>query len=273
MGEVTDILKNIQEKIEASRQETKQLHDETKQWHDDVKSSINNLSKNINELEKRVDSVEKNVEVHHDEMEKMKGELNYLRQKELDLNMILKGIPESENEEKEDLHLILEDFFNFIGVNCESFVLSGRRVGKRVNDKPKLVQVKFNTLDEKRKTIAAKKAKGEIFANQIINDAPPNLKIYLDDQLTVQTAYLFKKARLLKIDYGIKYVWVKNGRVYIKKSDKEPVNTIKSEFDLELFKAKNCRKRRNNSDKDDIPSKRPYHTRAGAKQQTSESKN
>lgn len=260
MVEVADILKSIEDKIDSSRLETKK-------WHDDVKSSIENMSKSFKELEKRVDYVEKSVNTHQEEIENIKVDLNYLRQKDIELNMVLKGIPEDNNEDIADLKGIVERLFVNINVSSDGFIETARRIGKKSMDKPRLVQLKLESLDQKKRIMAAKKSRGEISANEIVDGASSDLKVYLDDQLTVQSAYLFKKARLLKNEYGIKYVWVRNGRVFMKKSDKEPSVIIKSENDLEIFKAKNCRKRKNiTNTNDEIPPKRIYNTRTGAKQ-------
>lgn len=85
-------------------------------------------------------------------------------------------------------------------------------------------KIKQKILDSK-KHIKIKN--GEIIdteLNNLANDDPNKLLdhnrlIYINDHLIRSNEFLFKKARDLKRDNKIKFAWVKNGKVFIRKTD------------------------------------------------------
>lgn len=182
----------------------------------------------------------------NDELEKVKGELNNLRQRKLERNLIIKGLPERKDESTTDLENIVQESFHILNVVSVTRLTEAKRIGRIIDGKPRLVLITLSSLEVKQEVLRAKK-KMEMTAEQIIVGGTAlgraDAVIYIDEHLTSQTAFLLKSARELKAQYGLQYVWVKNGNVYIKKSDKTRALLLRNVLDVEAFKSKH-RKRK-----------------------------
>lgn len=62
-------------------------------------------------------------------------------------------------------------------------------------------------------------------------------KVYISEQLSTETGYLFKMARELR-KFGIKYVWTNNGNVLVKSDSKAKTVRITHVDDVMKMKSK-----------------------------------
>ncbi|GAB0095851.1 hypothetical protein DMENIID0001_112840 [Sergentomyia squamirostris] len=60
--------------------------------------------------------------------------------------------------------------------------------------------------------------------------------IYINERLTTYFQLLHKKARDMKRNKLIQYVWVRDGRLFVRQVEKGPVAQIKHQADLDKFK-------------------------------------
>ncbi|CAB3254194.1 unnamed protein product [Arctia plantaginis] len=65
-----------------------------------------------------------------------------------------------------------------------------------------------------------------------IGVAGPALNVYVGDHLTPGNKILLKKARKLKMDLHYAYLWVRDCKIFMRRSDKTPVIRIQSDSDL-----------------------------------------
>lgn len=91
-----------------------------------------------------------------------------------------------------------------------------------VGEKICLYRLKFNDSKNKSEFLAKRK---EFKSN----------KIFVNENLTKRNQILFKAARALLKNGNIKYVWTKDCKILIRRSDKSPVEQVKSLEDLEKY--------------------------------------
>lgn len=60
--------------------------------------------------------------------------------------------------------------------------------------------------------------------------------IYLGDHLTPASKLLLRRARELKTDFGYQYLWIRDGKILMRTSDKSKVILISKSNDLEKIK-------------------------------------
>jgi hypothetical protein len=61
------------------------------------------------------------------------------------------------------------------------------------------------------------------------------MEIFVRDYLTKLQRELFKEAKDAQVDLNLKFVWMKNGDTFVRKSENSRVFKIASQFDASLF--------------------------------------
>lgn len=230
-----EALQKINDAIESSRKENKSQYEKL-----DTKFDV--FTKKIDDLERKIEDVEKQNFVFYDELDDIKGELNKLKQKEISLNLIVKGLAEHDEETLTQLKASIEQVMATLKLNSIGQFKSIKRIGKKDtnNKNPRLVLIETVSKEQKAEIIAAKR-KIKITANQIVingktmGEADKN--VYIDEHVTQYTAFLLKRCRDMKRELNLKYVWTKDGTIYVRKDDKVPATMIKCDADVDMFKA------------------------------------
>lgn len=143
--------------------------------------------------------------------------------------LYISGVPQVENE---NLNKIILDLASITNTNINNTnVISCRRdttKSSKPNIHPQIV-VELDTILTKDNFLANHKVHGPIFQQQInknINNN--NAKIYLNEYLSNMNKKLLYEAQQLKPKHNIKYVWTKNGNVYLRENDTSRIIRIKN---------------------------------------------
>jgi hypothetical protein len=59
-----------------------------------------------------------------------------------------------------------------------------------------------------------------------------NRPIYIKESLTKEQSHLFYLARKFKKEHGYRFVWTRDGQIYLRKQEEQPVHEIRHEADL-----------------------------------------
>lgn len=76
-----------------------------------------------------------------------------------------------------------------------------------------------------------KKRNVDITADAIMNNGSKQ-KIYINESLTKENKQLLFKTKEKARDASYKYVWSKEGKIFVRKNDNSRVHRIKNEHDL-----------------------------------------
>lgn len=57
----------------------------------------------------------------------------------------------------------------------------------------------------------------------------PDLSIYIRENLTSKSSFLFKQARDFRKQFNFKFVWTKNGQIFLRKNEAEKIINVVNE--------------------------------------------
>lgn len=227
---------------------------EIKNNHTDIMKSLKFYGDKIDEFSKKIEKVDamaKSVDGVINDISSLKTEYSQVRS-ELELlhqqgrmnNIEICGIPERKGE---NIISILKKVTEIINCPVESSeIVEIHRVMRfsvkddNKNDSAhKNIVVKFSSKDVKDRIMQAVKVirnKG-LFINDINSNWSENERFYINEHLTPFFKLLYKKARQFCISNKYKYCWVKDAKIFIKKSDNNQAVLIKNEVVLNILGA------------------------------------
>lgn len=166
----------------------------------------------------RISELENKVTMLQTENNTLRTELNSLQQHTRINNIEFTGIPEKKNENVQDLIIKLGDAagFNIIADDIDAC----HRVAhvNRDNRYPRAIIAKFVNRQKKSNLLAAIKRRRDLTSADIGVDAPRS-NVYASDHLTATNKQLFKKCRLFCKDNNYKFCWLKECKIFIKRSE------------------------------------------------------
>lgn len=153
----------------------------------------------------------------------LNNKLNDLEQYSKNYNLEIQGVPVTQGE---DVYKIVADIAKKIGCDVAvgdiELCHRMRSNEKKPNSVPNII-AKFYSRRCKEAILSCKKGKKQLVASEIgFNNAN---KIYVNEHLTSVNKNLFWLARNTRA-IGYKYIWTKNGRVFVRKNENEPVIRI-----------------------------------------------
>lgn len=208
-----------------------------KKRHDELTSEIKKINRKVTELDKRVEHMEAGNEVMNEEVIDLRRTVNSLQQAAYKDELIIRGVPEKEKSE-EELFTIVQLIVRAVNCVPEPTICMVKRIGKKIdinkNNRPILIQVSH--FSEKEKLLAAKK-KINVSCAQIKFDddttlGAENQVIYFEERLTKRTSDLYRNARILRKQQKLKFVWIRNGQLYVRKRDNDVAICVDSEEQL-----------------------------------------
>lgn len=192
----------------------------------DIKSTLKSLSDRIEEVTREnTDIMRENYELK-DKISEIEFNMHLQKQQSLENNFEISGIPEEKNED------LVKKVINIINENSDSKLINENDIDvvyrKKINDKynkngyPPKICVRVNKNKVKRSVFENKKL---ILQKIESAQGETDLSIFINESLSAHFSFLLKQARDLRKKNKIKYAWVKNGSIFIKKTDES--KTIK----------------------------------------------
>ncbi|XP_044757739.1 uncharacterized protein LOC123315900 [Coccinella septempunctata] len=198
--EVTQTLQFLSDSFEELKQENKLI----KEKLEGEQKKLNIANARIKVLEERMDEIE---------------------QASRNRNIILTNVPTQESENTNEL---VRKIVQTVHVD-----LSGEEfVSARISRKPNApILVKLKTEDTRRKILEKRKTYGTLRMNDC-GFQQENI-VYFNEDLPRYKQELYAKARNFKKEHQYAYVWVKDGKIFIRKTEAARPLHIRSEKDLE----------------------------------------
>lgn len=235
--------------IQKFREEVKKASEECKIWREevaDIRSIMNSMADRIDKLERRVEDLEKlrssAVGVESEANKALEAAVSQLksdldeRDQELLLNDVdIAGIPEEDNESVQ--HLVLACATK-LGVPLdERDIVSCRRVGVRRTEaqeepRPRAVTVRLARRSTRDQLLKAARVRRGLNTEGLGLRAPPR-PIYLNERLTRTNRQIFNKAREIAKKLSWRFVWTREGRVFVRRDHGAPASRIRSCGELE----------------------------------------
>lgn len=218
-------------------------------YHEELARSIEFSHNKIDEtntlvkgLDQKVQSCFENLDVVNTKcaaLEKenmlLKAEMNKQEQYSRINCVEIYGIPEFQNENV--LHTVSK-VYKALNVSYDSSQIDCcHRLGKYGDGTrgPRGIIVKFVSRITKQEFLSARKVKRNLSASDIDpswSRATPSQTIYINESLTKANKILYNECKLFKKSNKIKYLWVKSGKILMRKDDKSNVFNIRTPLDL-----------------------------------------
>lgn len=201
LDENTEAIKNQSLKTDKYFEIIEELMTENKQ-----------LKQKIQKLEERIEEVEQ-----------------YSRNNSLEIQ----GIPMEQNE---NVLNIVKEVGKALDLEIsDSMVDACHRLGKKKevegeDDKPPGIIVKFVRRMDKEEFIRKRRVKRTLSTRHI--NRPMDQPIYVNESLSPSRRRLLFMAREAKKDKNYQFLWVRNGKIFLRKEEKSAVKTVRNHEDL-----------------------------------------
>lgn len=183
----------------------------------------------VESIEKDVSEMKKEIGVLNNEVLKLKSSLNDLEQYSRNCNLEISGIPTSENE---NLTETLGKIAQLVGFHDDLNIAKIHRVPTRSNKDPKPIICQFNLRSDRDDFLLKARGKKNLNINDLDSNFVPST-FYVNEHLTMQNKYILSKAKQFRRDHQeFKYVWCRDGKVFVRKNENSKAIRIKSDTDL-----------------------------------------
>lgn len=222
---------------------------------DDVASNQNLIHSQISELHNKFESISvkyeqlKNstdtnstlIEEHSKLITEMDAQLDCLKQKELENNIVITNLPNN-IDPNDTLSKILKaldsnikmcDIRDIKMLSKNNFTNNSQTT--RIINRNAVMLVTFKNISDKVEFMERKKNKKTIFTHEIGLNTPSDQQIFFRDHLTRNKMKLFDDARKIKEKFKLKYLWIKDTSILIRKNDNSKVYNIKSSLDIKII--------------------------------------
>lgn len=203
-----------------------------------VKEALDFQGKEQSDLGKRVEIISDNIISNNQEATSMKreidelrSELNYLQQRDRQCNLEIAGIPERPHE---NLNAYLTNIAFYSGVQLSAQDvdhITRIQTRTKIPGRPKLILAKLKSRFLRDSIISGiRKKKGVTTTN--IDVSGETRHIYVNEHLTPLNKLLYKNTRDKAKATQYQHVWVRDGKVFVRKDDSSPALLIRDMTDL-----------------------------------------
>lgn len=193
--ELKDAIKDLQTDNKNLRTKNQELAAENKQ----IKSELKDLNFAVIELKQ------------------------YSRRTNLEISLL----PEGENE---NIMEVLTKIENISQTKIVENITAAHRVPSYSADRAKSIVVQFKTKDSRDQQLKILKA-CKLKASDI-SPRFPDTPVYVNEHLTPELKSLFRDARKTKVEKNIKFCWVRDGKIFLRKDESSRVLRVKHHDDL-----------------------------------------
>lgn len=190
--------------------------------------------------EEKIKSLAKDNSTLNQTVESLSARLNLIEQHSRENNLEISGIPENRSE---NLYSVINQLGNTVSLPIpETDILSCTRVRKmdETYKRPRSVIVKLRNTKVRDSIIAAvskfnKKRQTERLNSGDLGYGGNKSNIYVSGHLSPFYKALHARTRNVAKEKGIRYVWIRNGRIFFRKNDQSPAKQIKCYNSLNNF--------------------------------------
>lgn len=223
-----------------------EMRDDNKKMEVNLGSSIDSCHDKIDDVMKKMMEQDKLLKECYTKIDTFENEIADLKKKNCELesrlidteqysrvnNVEIQGIPQSASE---DVHEIVKSVGAALEVPItETDIDVCHRLGKPTDGRTPAIIVRFSRRVVKEELLRRRKIKRD-FSTRHLN-LPTDIPIYINEALCPARRRVFAAAREAKKTLGYKYLWIKGGKILIRKADGTPVTELKTVSDVNSLK-------------------------------------
>lgn len=165
-------------------------------------------------------------------------------QTKLNHNVVINGVPENENENLCEIAIKISDALQVKVDPVDIKIVKRTAIVSENSGLPRSIIVVFNDKQKRDEVLKnnkiQKKKKNEIDTSILkLNQNEEARTIYIAEQLTMKKQYLYKVARDIRREKCIKFAWVSEGDIFIRKYENSKIIKIKNIEQIIQFKNAN----------------------------------
>lgn len=192
--------------------------------YDEAVSEIIKLTQANQKLNKAVENLSRKYDELSVEVDQLKAKSNESDQHKVGANVLIRNL-----KADEDATMVIKKIGQLSSIEIKEGDITSAKQLKDSKNQP-IIVAKFRDNAKKMQFVkAAKKLKLSTASFGYGTDPMP---VYVDEQLTKTTFLLFKRAKELK-KVGVKFVWISNGEILVRKDENELVSRIVSETQIQ----------------------------------------
>lgn len=206
------------------------------------KEEVSDFQQQLSEMKARIlqlEHYEEEVKDLREEVKVLRTELEIRDQRDLANDIEIKGIPE---QPRENLQQVVKVLATKLGIALDDKDINTvGRIGKRqpVTDtsgstsssQPRIIVVRMTRRAPRDQLLYEGRVHRGITSDQLQVPGPAQ-QIYINERLTKTNRSLYGLTRSTARELNYKYVWVKNGQILLRKTERGRVYQIRNEEDL-----------------------------------------
>lgn len=217
-----DVFNKLTLMTQDLRSLTKSFEFLSKQY-DDLKVEMKVVNDRCREEVLRVQKLETENKLLHQELKTIKLSLNNFDQNNRNKTIEIHGVEEKKDEDLKEVMSEMAQMLKIGSYNVNKVENAHRRYQKNQNRKSNPIIVKFLSKCESDEWLAKRRTG---LTNKNLWKGGNDEQIFINENLTPFNRELAWRARVSAKKHGYKYSWVKNGNIFMKKSDTDPVRKI-----------------------------------------------
>ena len=213
----------------------KNLGDTINKLYDRLEESIKVIEvqgTKLNQCFEEIDGLKKENQCLKSKLSECENRSNDIEQRMLENNVEIHGLPSSANE---NLPLVLCNICAALGVQ-----LNENSIDYCYRSKPKPsgesggIQVRFRSQKIKEEFLTKRRVKRDFGTRHLSLEGapPPNTPIYINEALTSGRRKVLNAAREAKKTNNYAYLWIRGGKILMRKAEKKPVIVLRHLCDL-----------------------------------------
>lgn len=223
--------------VEAKFDECEELRSSLAAENTELKGKFSELSSEVTLLKSESINLRAEVKQLQSQIETQKqSSVNDItfEQQRINSNIIIRGVEVEANANKDHLldtfnqirsHLGVSEVSDFEPVDI-GFLPTNNTSDKNPVSQPKTIQVKFHSVDQKRRFLQIRRTKKTLIPSEIGLKQKSRKPILIVEQLTRQNQELLYNARSLRTSANFKFVWSNNGQILARLRQGSKVNRI-----------------------------------------------
>lgn len=195
--------------------------------YDNMIKELQKTNTETKNLQKQVEQLLENNNEKDKQIKNMEEQIGNLQQYTRNQNLEIFGVPETHDENCKDIVFKIARELQ-VDLKCEEIDVSHRIRSAKPNTTPSIVA--RITTRTKRDLLIQKKAL--VNTNRNIPGLEIGEKIYISEHLTPQNKALLRATKIRAREYNYKFVWFKNSKILVRKSENTAVIRIFNESDV-----------------------------------------
>lgn len=226
-----DIMKEILELKKSQKDSVKDLNKTTDtifERIDELKDSVESQQNLIQSYLERTESLEAENRKLRQELEDARTRIEETEQYTRVNCIEIHGVPNTSGENVVDIVKKVGAAIDF--EVTDSMLDNCHRLGKSTRDRPAGIIVKFVRRMDKENFLAKKREKKDLSTRHM--NLGTDHPVYVNESLCPSRRKLYGQARQIKKDKHYKYIWLRGGKILLRKSDGGPVISVACHRDL-----------------------------------------